>query len=150
MAAGTDATILAALLDHLAVLTFSPALEIAMPGISFTPPVFDADGPDGKKGQPKPYLRVAFLPNQTRTITLADAAQQHRGLLQVSVYWKSGAGLVKPLEAAGKIIDHFAKDTALHSSGVKIRIDRKPWAASPIQEDDRVQIPISIPFHAFA
>lgn len=141
MATGADANILAALLDHLATLTFSQVLKIAYPGITF---------PAAGQTKPDNYLAATFLPNQTRTITLADGSQQHRGLLQVSVYWKAGAGLVKPLEAAGKIIDHFAKDTTLYSGSLKVRIDAKPWAASPIQEDDRVQIPVTIPYHCFA
>jgi len=32
---------------------------------------------------------------------------------------------------------------------VKITISSEPWAAGPIQEDDRVQIPVTIPYTAF-
>ena len=139
MATATDALILAALLDHLAALTFTPPLPVAQPGIAFPP-----------SGEDKPdnYLAVAFLPNRTRQVTLGDDPQQKRGLLQVSVYWKAGAGLIKPLDAAGRVIDHFNNKT-LFASDVKITISGEPWASGPIQEDDRVQIPVTIPYTAF-
>ncbi|WP_112803580.1 phage tail terminator-like protein [Rhizobium sp. SYY.PMSO] len=139
MATATDALILAALLDHLAALQFQPPLPVAQPGIAFPP-----------AGQDKPdnYLAVSYLPNRPRQVTLGDDPQQKLGLLQVSVYWKAGGGLIKPLDAAGQIIDHFNNKT-LFASGVKITISGEPWAAGPIQEDDRVQIPVTIPYTAF-
>src|SRR5262245_48602696 len=138
MATGTDALILAALLDHLALLSFSPALAVAQPGVGFPP-----------TGQLKPdnYLAVTFLPNQTRQVTLGGDPQQKRGFLQISVYWKAGAGLIKPLDAAGQLIGHFNNKT-LFAASVRITISAEPWAASPIQEDDRVQIPVTIPYTA--
>jgi hypothetical protein len=139
MATGTDALILAALLDHLAALALSPPLPVAQPGIAFLP-----------SGESKPdnYLAATFLPNRTRQVTLGDDPQQKRGLLQVSVYWKAGAGLIKPLDVSGLVIDHFNNKT-LFASGVKITISGEPWASGPIQEDDRVQIPVTIPYTAF-
>lgn len=141
MAVGTDAIIMAALLDHLQTLVFTPALQIAMPGIDFP-----------KTGQPKPdnYLAAFFMPNETSNTELGAGQEQHRGMLQVSVFWKKGAGHVKPLEAADKIITHFAKGTTLNSGGLKIMIDRKPYAAQPMQDTDRVQVPVTIRYHAFA
>lgn len=141
MATGTDATILAALLAHLEQLTFTPALQIAMPGVDFP-----------KSGQTKPdnYLTADFMPNITTNSELGSGQEQHRGMLQVSVFWKKGAGHIKPLEAADKIIKHFAKDTTLYAGGLKIVIDRTPYAASPLQETDRVQVPVTVRYHAFA
>lgn len=141
MAQGTDATILAALLDHLGTLTFTPALQIAMPGIDF---------PAAGQAKPDNYLQAAFLPNDTTNTELGAGQEQHRGILQVSVYWKKGVGHIKPLEAANRIITHFTKGTTLHKDGLKIVIDRKPSAASPLQETDRVQVPVTVRYHAFA
>ncbi|WLS01744.1 phage tail terminator-like protein [Shinella oryzae] len=141
MAQGTDATILAALLDHLGTLSFTPALQIAMPGIDF---------PAAGQAKPDNYLQAAFLPNDTTNTELGAGQEQHRGILQVSVYWKKGVGHIKPLEAANRIINHFAKGTTLHKDGLKIVIDRKPYAASPLQETDRVQVPVTVRYHAFA
>ena len=143
MATGTDATILAAFLAHLETLTFTPAMPIAMPGVPFTPPK-DANG------RLLPYLAAFFMPNQTTNSELGAGQEQHRGMVQVSVFWPAGAGHIKPLEAADKIIAHFAKGVTLYSGSLKIIIDRKPYAASPIQETDRVQVPVTVRYHAFA
>jgi len=141
MAVGTDAIIMDALLGHLSSLTFSPALAISYPGVEF---------PASGQAKPANYLQATFLPNVTSNSELGAGQEQHRGLLQVSVYWKNGAGLVKPLEAADRIIDHFAKGTTLHAGGLKIVIDRKPYASAPLQDGDRLQTPVTIQYHCFA
>jgi hypothetical protein len=130
----TESDILAALMDRLGLLVLTPPLPVAYPGIDFTA------GPN--------YLRADFLPNQTRQVTIGDDPQQKRGLLQVTVVWVSGEGLIKPLNAAGAVINHF-KNLVLWAGATRITVDREPWAASPIQEADRVSIPITIPWHAF-
>jgi hypothetical protein len=145
MATGVEANIMSALLDHLDTLVFSPALEIARPGIKYP-----ADGPDGKE-LPKPpnYLRASFIPNRTETLSVGKGKQMHQGILQVSVYWKVGAGYVKPLDVADRIIRHFAKGTRLVFNDVKVKVDRKPWVSGPLQEPDRVQFPVTIPYRSF-
>ncbi|QIB36881.1 hypothetical protein G3A56_01780 [Rhizobium oryzihabitans] len=141
MATGTDATILAALIEHLKTLSFSPALQIVMPGVDF---------PAAGQTKPDNYLAAFFMPNETTNSELGAGQEQRRGMLQVSVFWKKGAGHIKPLEAADKIIAHFAKGTTLNADGLKIIIDRKPYAASPLQETDRVQVPVTVRYHCFA
>lgn len=141
MATGTDAIILASLLDRLIALQFSPALAIAFPDIQF---------PASGQTKPSDYLAVTFLPNVTGDYDIADGSQQHRGILQVSVFYQSGTGLIKPLDIAGEIITHFAKGTTLFKDGLKIVIDRKPYSSPPIQDTDRMQIPVSISYHAFS
>lgn len=140
MATSTEAMILAALLDHLKTLVFSPVLPVAEPGIAF--PAIGNTKPDN-------YLAVYFLPNQTRQVTLGSDPQQKRGLLQVSVFWKAGAGLIKPLDVAGAVVAHFANQRLTTGNGTVITVYADPWAASPIQEDDRVQIPVTVPWSAF-
>ena len=140
MANGVEASILSAMLAHLSTLTFSPALAVAYPGVQF---------PAAGQSKPDNYLAVSFIPNRTDTLSVGEGHQRHQGLLQVSVYWKAGAGIVKPLEAADRIIQHFAKGTRLHHGSVTVQINRKPWAAGPLQDGDRVQIPITIPYTSF-
>ncbi len=141
MATGTDAIILAALIEHLKTLSFSPVIEIAMPGVDF---------PAAGQTKPDNYLAAFFMPNQTTNSEVGAGQEQHRGVFQVSVFWKKGAGHIKPLEAADKIIAHFAKGTTIYADGLKIIIDRKPYASSPLQETDRVQVPVTVRYHAFA
>ena len=141
MAIGTDAVILAALLDHLGALTFSPALPVAYPGVTF---------PAAGQQKPENYVQVSFLPNQTETLSVGQGRQMHQGILQVSVYWKAGVGYVKPLDVVDRIIQHFAKGTRIISGAVKVKIDNKPWVSGPLQEGDRVQFPVTIPYRCFA
>lgn len=138
MATGMDAIIFKALTDRL--LTLSPALPVAAPNVTFP-----------AAGQPLPakYLAVSHLINQTRQITMGGDQQQKRGLYQVSVVFAVGIGILAALETVETIIALF-NNQILTASGVKVKIDNEPWAASPITEDDRVQIPITISWHAFA
>ncbi|QKN14718.1 hypothetical protein HR059_09635 [Sinorhizobium meliloti WSM1022] len=137
MAAGTDAIIFKAVTDRL--LAMPGVLPVAAPNV-----VFPA------AGQPLPpkYLRLTFLPNQTRQITMGNDPQQKRGLLQVSVVWPVGQGIIGALDVADQVIDHF-NNQSLFASGVKITISSEPWAAGPLQEGERVQIPVTIPYIAF-
>ncbi|MDX0808921.1 hypothetical protein GOD80_27670 [Sinorhizobium medicae] len=137
MAAGTDAIIFKAVTDRL--IAMPGVLPIAAPNVLFP-----------AAGQPLPpeYLRLAFLPNQTRQITMANDPQQKRGLFQVSVVWPVGQGIIGALDIADQVINHF-KNRSLFASGVKITISSEPWAAGPLQEGERVQIPVTIPYIAF-
>lgn len=96
MAAGTDAIIFKAVTDRL--IAMPGVLPIAAPNVLFP-----------AAGQPLPpkYLRLAFLPNQTRQITMANDPQQKRGLFQVSVVWPVGQGIIGALDIADQVINHF-------------------------------------------
>jgi hypothetical protein len=139
MATSTDAMILAALIERLETLVFAPPLPIAYPGVDF---------PLAGEMKSKPYIALAFLPNQTRQITLGDDPQQKRGLFQATVVWARGQGLVKPLDAAGRIIGHF-NNQVLWAGEVRVTIAAEPWAAAPLQDDDRVRVPVTVPYFAF-
>jgi hypothetical protein len=139
MATSTDAIILDALTAHLTTLVFSPTLAIAHPGVEF---------PAGGGTLPDNYLKIDFLPAQTRQVTIGSDPQQKRGVFQVTVYWLRGQGLIDPLDVAGQIIGHF-RNRVLFASGTRITISSEPWAASPLEDDVRLQLPVSIPYYAF-
>lgn len=139
MATGTQARALKALCDKLAALTFSPVLSVAYPGVTF---------PAQGGAKPDNYLEVTFLPNQTRQITLGTDPQQVLGLFQVAVMWKAGQGIIKPLDIAASIINHF-NGAVLFENDCRVTVTQAPWAAAPIQETDRVKIPVTIPYQAF-
>jgi hypothetical protein len=89
------------------------------------------------------------MPNQTRQVTLGDDPQQKRGIAQVSVMWPVGSAIIDALDVAGQIINLF-KNQTLFASGVKIMISSEPWAAAPIKDVDRMNVPVSIPYHCFS
>lgn len=135
-ATSTHGKINSALNDRLIALVLSPPLPIAFPNMPLTPAGAN-------------YLRVDYLPNQTRQITMrADEPQQFRGIYQVAVMWQRNQGMIKPLDTAGLIVNHF-KGLTLWANDIKVTIDQEPWAASPLIEPDAVMIPVSIQWHAF-
>lgn len=113
----------------------SPALPIAMPDVPFTPPT------NGK------YLRVSLFSNAPAWEGLASG-RMDQGLLQVSVVWPKGKGLIKAREAAAKVMEHFPKGLTLSGDGVRVKINRQPWAASPIPDDIETLTPVTIPWVA--
>ncbi len=137
MATGTDAIIFDALLTHLK--TMADVLPIAGPNITF---------PAAGQQKPGKYLKVDFLPNKTRQITFGPDPQMKAGILQVSIMWPIGSGLIDLLEVEGAIIDRF-KNQTFFASGVKITINSEPWAASPFKDVDRMNTPVNVPYIAF-
>lgn len=139
MAISTESKILSALINRLLSLTFSPALPIAMPNVAFAPE--------------EHYLIADIFMNQTRRITLGDDPQQRRGIFQVTVVWSRGVGLIKPLDVAGAVVEHFSHCLTLWEDDIKITIGgstlQEPSAISPMIEADRLLVPVSIPFFAF-
>lgn len=138
MATGEAAQIVDALLAHCVSLEVgSPALPIAYPEVSFTPPT------DGK------YLQVDFFANRPAWEGLSSG-KMAQGLLQVTVIWPRGQGVVAANESAQQVIDHFAKSTVLRSGSAKVTISGEPWAATPITEDTQLRVPVTIPWVATA
>ncbi len=137
MATTTDAIIFDALQARLRAMP--NVLPIAGPNVTF---------PAAGQTKPEKFLKLDFLPNRTRQITLGDDPQQKIGMLQVSVMWPVGKGILDAVEVAGAIINRF-KNQVLFASGVKITISSEPWAASPIQDEDRLNIPVTVPYIAF-
>jgi hypothetical protein len=137
MAVTTDAIIFEALQARLR--TMPGVLPIAGPNVTF---------PAAGQTKPDKYLKVDFLPNRTRQVTLGDDPQQKIGIMQVSVMWPVGRGILDGLEVAGAIVNRFKNET-LFASDVRITISSEPWAASPLQDTDRLMIPVSIPYIAF-
>jgi hypothetical protein len=137
MATGTDAMIFSALSTHLR--TMSGALPIAGPNVTFP-----------AQGQPKPdkFLALAFLPNRPVPYPIGDDPEPRRGILQASVMWPIGNGLTDALDVVGQIVNRF-KNQTLFVSGVKITISSEPWASSPFKDEDRMNIPVTIPYIAF-
>lgn len=143
MALSVEAAIMEALFARVALLTvgaqalYAPN-RIAWPNISFDPP---AD---------HNFLRVAFFPNTTNRILIdSDGPHQRIGLLQLSVHWKKNDGETRPRDIAGLVAAHFPADLRL-GTDPSVRITAKPEVADMIIEAARVQIPIMVPWEAWA
>lgn len=134
-----ETEIMELLFARLGSLVSGPALPIAWPNVSFTPPA------DHR------YLRVQFVPNiANRVLIDSDGPHQHLGLLQVSVYWTKGAGEKDVRNAAAAVAAHFPCDLKLRSGGLTVRITKRPDVADMLVEDAAIQIPVMIAWECWA
>ena len=122
----------AVLFARAAVMSLGKSYPISWPNVVFTPPE------DGE------YLEVIFLENQTETRTQdADGVDHRQGFLQINVVWPSGKGIIDAIAVARSIIENFPKGLNLYD----VKIGAKPWQSTPIQEDHKLTVPVSIPWY---
>jgi len=138
-ATGVQSKILALFLDTLVNGGLNPGLNIAYPGVKFP-----------EEGQVKPdnYLRADIMFNPTRQVAFTGP-QQYRGIFQVDVFWVRDVGYIQPLNYASQVIQLFKEKILFVDDGTKVVVSAEPWAASPIQNVDRVSVPVTIPWYAF-
>ena len=105
---------------------------IAWPGVNFTPPGTGI------------WLEVAFFPNQGIDDGLPyNSSVTPIGIFQVSAVGRPGSGVI-PLEAAADAIrGAFARGTTITTP---VRVSRAPYNMSLIETDDKIFIPVSIPY----
>jgi hypothetical protein len=119
--------ILEALLTHLS--TMSNGIPIAWPGVNFTPP--DSGF----------WLQPRHFPNETVNIAWGnDSKNEYLGFLQVGVYGRPGQGIVGMSDLAEDVIAHFPK--GLELAGVRVR--KRPHQSPPVDDDDKMFIPVTI------
>ena len=79
--------------------TQGPSLAVAMPDVAFQPPV-------DSQGGALPYLRIDLFSNAPFWEGLASG-RIDQGLLQVTVVWPEGEGIVAARRAASDVMAHF-------------------------------------------
>ena len=134
------AAVAAALLSRCETLEVgSPVLPVAFPDVPFDPAV---EAPDGR------YLTVDLFNNAPFWEGLTSG-RIDQGLMQITVVWPKGEGLAAR-RAAAEVIAQFPKNLTLPGSGVRVKINRETWQASPILDDDSTSIPVTISWVATA
>lgn len=137
MATGKPAQALDALLARAATLSVgSPALPISMPEVAFDPQTTD-----GK------YLEVSVFPNRPRWEGVTSG-RLDQGLLQVTVVWPKGQGVIAANEAAAEVMAHFPKGLQMVSGSTCVKVTQEPWAAAPLIADHELRVPVTIPWTA--
>lgn len=138
MAATVEGNIAEALFRHFSALSLPSGVRVAYPGAAFTP----------TEGQP--YVRLTFVPNTPVQSAISfDAEPIRLGLLQVSVFWPAGQGVIGAMDLAGLIRLHFKRGTKIDESGVLVWIINEPEIAAPIQEPTWLHVPVTIPWHVY-
>lgn len=111
--------------------TFGQAqgLLVSSPGIGFRPP---AQGL---------WLEVTWVPNATQNYGMSDDGPSlHRGLAQISVCGRPGAGIMPLTQVADAAIAAFRKGTTFGG----MRVYRKPYQSAPIEQPERLMVPVTI------
>lgn len=132
-----DENIKKALKDRVATLTTSPVLPIAWENKDYSGAL--------------PYLRVYLLANRNRRLLLKGSDPHFRqGILQLTVSTALNAGTNTANALAGAVAAHFPADLCLYSEGVKVRVQKAPDIETPLRTATSWDVPVSIPFQAFA
>lgn len=109
-------------------------LPCSYPGLGFTPP---ANGP---------WLELQWFPNQTQNYGMGDDGPSLlQGFGQLSACYRPGGGIIVGTTITDQIIVAFAKGTAFAG----VRVYRKPWTSSIIQDPERIMHPVTIPWRGF-
>lgn len=129
------ADVVKALLDRAGTLSYSsPVMKKAMPDVTFSP----------ETG--KPYFRVDHLPNRPFWAGLSSG-RIDQGLLQITVVWPKGLGIVKASAAVDAVKAHFPKKLKLTQGTATVKIG-EAWHAAPLQDDAWTETPVTIPWTA--
>jgi len=112
----------------------SQGLPCSMPGVAFTPPV------EGR------WLELQWFPNETQNYGMDDDGPSlMQGFGQLSACYRPGAGIMVGTALTDAIIAAFGKGTAFAG----MRVYRKPWTSSIIQDPERHMHPVTIPWRGF-
>jgi len=112
------------------------SLPCSYPGLGFTPPT----GADAR------WLELQWFPNQTQNYGMADdGASLMQGFAQLSACYRPGQGIMVGTAITDQIIAAFAKGTTFAG----MRVERKPWTSSIIQDPERHMHPVTIRWRGF-
>lgn len=134
---------------RVATLVLSPALLIAWPKETFTPPQ------GGTPPKLQPYLEVRHLPNtNTRRAIGNTDAHRRAGILQVTLKYPVSLNNAEAVqtEIVGKIAAHFPAGLPMAFGGLMLKVEKAPDVASSFRDgtDPYWQTPVSIRYRAFA
>lgn len=142
MAEPVEVAIEKALLNRVIAYCVSPAIPLSLPNVTFTPPVA-APGVF--------YLRASFLPAETFALGVGyNSTHQHYGIFQVDVFAKLGEGEYPAGRQAAGLIAYFKRGTQMYQDGFTVNIIRAPSRGPLLKSDPWIQIPVNIPYIAFA
>lgn len=139
VAVSIEAKIVLALTTHFQGVTLPTGCGIAAPNVVFTP--------DGTH----PYVRISVIKNQPINVSISGSREPIRqGLFAAVVCWPIGPGLLPASELAGTIRDKFKFNTRINFAGGYIKVTKEPMVQGDMIENGYSQIPVIIPWQAFA
>lgn len=102
-------------------------------------------------GRLRPYQSVSFMPGSVPS-TLVGFGQEENltGIFQVSLYWPSDTGVVPAVRAAAQIAGYYPAGLVLVESGCVVRVNSPAYLSGALQETDRIQVPVTVPWIVLA
>lgn len=138
-AVSIEAKIVLALETAFADVTLPTGCGIAAPGKAFEP--------DGTH----PYVKLTIGKNKPINVSLSGGREPIRqGILLLLACYPTGGGLLPATELAAKLRDAFKFNTRINFDGGFIKVTDEPTVQGDIQDGVYTQIPVVIPWQAFA
>jgi hypothetical protein len=138
-ATGIESQILEALLQRLAALTLSPALQVAYPNVTF---------PAAGTTKPATYLEAHQLRSGAQYVGIS-AWSEHSGIFQVDVVYSAADGAIKPTQIADAVVAWFERGMRLRNGAVQVDVYERPAIASPVDDAPYTRTPVSIRYRSF-
>jgi hypothetical protein len=138
-ATSIEAKIVLALQESFQEVTLPVGCGVAGPGVVFTP------------NGTNPYVRLVIAKNTPINAALGGGREPVRqGILLLTVCWPVGSGLLPASELAGTLRAAFAFNTRIDFAGGYIKVTQEPTVQGDMIDGTYVQIPVVIPWMAFA
>lgn len=92
------------------------------------------------------WLELQWFPNRAENYGIEDDGPSlMQGFGQLAGCYRPGQGIMVGTQMTDQIIAAFAKGTTFAG----MRVERKPWTSSIIQDPERVMHPVTIPWRGF-
>lgn len=138
-ATSIEAKIVLALETKFQTVSLPTGCGVAAPNVAFTP--------DGTH----PYVRVVIAKNKPINVALSGGREPVRqGILLLTVCWPVGSGLLPATEVAGTLREAFKFNTRINFTGGYIKVTDEPTVQGDMQVANYSEIPVVIPWQAFA
>ena len=139
VATSIEAKIVLALQQAFQTVSLPTGCGVAGPGVVFTP--------DGSN----PYVRLVIAKNKPINAALGGGREPVRqGILLLTVCWPVGSGLLPATELAATLRERFKYNTRVDFAGGFIKVTDEPTVQGDMIDGTYVQIPVVIPWMAFA
>lgn len=95
------------------------------------------------------WQRVRLLVNDPVDHAINNDVVEHRGLLEVLVFYPQGQGSASPAAQAQAIASRFAPTQTLTSGSTRVEITKTARIGSGFVQDDWYCVPITVPWISF-
>lgn len=127
---------------ELTLFDYVERFVVTVPDLPKSFPNIDFDIPDSGK-----YIEVIHLPNKPINYALdSDTPPTYRGILRLLVHYPPNEGNFPARHLAGVLIGFFKKNTFIWGTGFAIKINDHPYQDSPITENSKMFVPVSISY----